>query len=140
MATVVCAVDEREGAEAVHAAVDFCLEHGADLRLVGVVRDRFTDSSRGTAGERVRRRNAVHTALERAADAARAAGVPVTSTVRLGRVENELLAEANAVGSGEFFFVRTRSPIRATVTGAPRRELVHISMGESLVREFAAAA
>jgi hypothetical protein len=140
MATVVCAVDDREGAEAVHAAVDFCLEHGADLRLVGVVRDRFTDSSRGTAGQRVRRRNAVHTALERAADIARTAGVTVTTTVRLGRVENALLAEANAVGSGEFFFVRTRSRIRAAVTGTPRREAVHVAMGESTVRQLAAAA
>jgi hypothetical protein len=140
MATVVCAVDDTEGAEAVEAAVGFCLEHRTDLRLVGVLKDKFTDSSRGTAGERVRRRKAVTTALERAADLARDAGVRVSTTVRLGRVEKELLAEADAVGSGELFFVRTRSPIRAAVTGASRREIVHISMGASIVRELAAAA
>jgi Universal stress protein family len=140
MATVVCAVDDTTGAEAVEAAVDFSLEHGTDLRLVGVVKDKFTDSSRGTAGERVRRRKAVDAALERAAEVARAAGVPFTTTVRLGRVEKELLAEADAFGSGELFFVRTRGPIRAAVTGAPRREAVHISMGESMVRDLAAAA
>jgi hypothetical protein len=140
MATVVCAVDDTEDAEAVEAAVDFCLEHGTDLRFVGIVRDKFTDSSRGTAGERVRRRKAVITGLERAADVARAAGVPFTTTVRLGRVEKELLAEADAVGSGELFFVRTRSRIRAALTGTPRREDVHISMGESMVRQLAEAA
>jgi hypothetical protein len=140
MATVVCAVDETEGVEAVDAGVNFCLEQEADLRLVGVVKDKFTDSSRGTAGERVRRRKAVTTALERATDVARAAGVRFSTTVRLGRVEEELLAEADAVGSGELFFVRTRSPIRAAITGAPRREMVHISMGASMVRELAAAA
>ena len=140
MATVVCAVDGREGAEAVDEAVDFCLEHGMDLRLVGVVEDKLSDSSRGTAGERLRRRNAVDARLIRAARLARAAGVPFTMTVRLGRVEEEVLAEADAVGSGELFFVRTRGRIRAAVTGAPRREGVHVSMGESIVRELAAAA
>ena len=136
MATVICAIDDRGGAEAVDAAVSVCLEHGADLRLVGVVKERITDS----AGERVRRRKAVQTGLERAAVVARAAGVPFTTTVRLGRVEEELLAEADAFQSGELVFVRTRSRIRAALTGAPRREVVHISMGESTVRELAAAA
>jgi len=140
MATVICAIDETEGTEAVDAAVSFCLEHGTDLRLVGVVRERFSDSSRGTAGERVRRRKAVTAALDRAAVVASAAGVPFTSTVRLGRMEDELLAEADAFRSGELFFVRRRSRIRAAVTGAPRREAVHVSMGESRVRELAAAA
>jgi Universal stress protein family len=140
MATVVCAVDDREGTEAVDAAVDFCLEHGTDLRLVGIVKNKFTDSSRGTAGERVRRRKAVTAALERATEVARAAGVPFTITVRVGRDDRELLAEAEAVGSGELFFVRTRSRIRVAITGAPRREPVHVSMGESIVRQLAAAA
>jgi Universal stress protein family len=140
MATVVCAVDDTEGPEAVDAAMDFCLEHETELRLVGVVRDKFTDSTRGTAGDRVRRRKAVTAALERATNAARASGVPFTITVRVGRVERELLAEAEAVGSGELFFVRTRSRLRAAVTGAPRREAVHVSLGESIVRQLAAAA
>jgi hypothetical protein len=140
MATVVCAVDDTAGAEAVDAAVDFSLEHGTDLRLVGVVKDKLSDSTRGTAGERIRRRNAVDAALLAAARVARAAGVPFTMTVRLGRVEEEVSAEADGVGSGELFFVRTRNPIRAAITGAPRREAVHISRGESSVRELAAAA
>src|SRR5919108_1928299 len=84
MPTVVCAVDELGGDEAVNAAVDFCVGHGADLRLVGVVKDKFTDSSRGTAGERVRRRKAVTAALERAADVARAAGVPFHDELATG--------------------------------------------------------
>ena len=140
MATVVCAIDDRGGAEAVDAAVSFCLENGADLRLVGVVKGRFSDSGRGTAGERVRRRKAVQTALERAVEVARAAEVPFTTTVRLGRFEDELLAEADAFQSGELFFVRRRGWIQAALTGAPRREVVHISVGESTVRELAAAA
>jgi hypothetical protein len=140
MATVICAIDDRGGAEAVDAAVSVCLEHGADLRLVGVVKERISDSGRGMAGERVRRRTVVQTELERAAVVARAAGVPFTTTVRPGRVEEELLAEADAFQSGELVFVRSRSRIRAALTGAPRREVVHISMGESTVRELAAAA
>ena len=140
MPTVVCAVDELGGDEAVNAAIDFCIGHMADLRLVGVVADKFTDSSRGTAGERVRRRKAVTSALERAADAARAAGVRHSTTVRLGRVEKELLAEAGAVGSGELFFLRRRGRIRAVVTGMPRQDAVHISMAESTSRQLSAAA
>ncbi|MDQ3867619.1 MAG: hypothetical protein M3304_12470, partial [Actinomycetota bacterium] len=36
MPSVVCAVDEAGSEEAVRAAIDFCVEHGADLRLVGL--------------------------------------------------------------------------------------------------------
>jgi hypothetical protein len=140
MPTVVCAVDELGGDGAVNAAVDFCIGHGADLRLVGVVEDKFTDSSRGTAGERVRRRKAVTSALERAADAARVAGVRHSMTVRLGRVERELLAEASAVGSDELFFLRRRGRIRAVVTGTPRQDAVHISLAESTLRQLSPAA
>ncbi len=140
MASVVCAVDEAGSAEAVRAAVDFCVEHAADLRLVGIVEDKLTDSTRATGGERVRRYTFVTHGLVRAIEAARAAGVSTTTTVRLGDVTEELLREAKAVGSGELFFVRTRGRIAAALTRKPRRELAHISLGASTVAELAKAA
>jgi hypothetical protein len=140
MPSVVCAVDEAGGAEAVRAAVDFCAEHEADLRLVGIVADKLTDSTRATGGERVRRYAFVTHGLVRAIEAARAAGVPTTTTVRLGDVTDELLREAEAVGSGELFFVRRRGPISAALARKPRRELAHVSLGAPTVAELAKAA
>jgi hypothetical protein len=140
MAGVVCAVDEAGSAEAVRAAVDFCSEHDADLRLVGIVEDKLTDSTRGTGGERVRRYKTVSLGLDRASEAAREAGVLATTTVRVGKPLDELVREAEAVGSGELFFVRTRGRIGAALARKPRRELAHISLGASTVAELAKAA
>ena len=55
MRTVLCGIDESGSHEAVIAAIDYCRENGTSLRLVGIVRDRLGDSTRGTAGERARR-------------------------------------------------------------------------------------
>jgi len=140
MAGVVCAVDEAGGGEALRAAVDFCSEHDVDLRLVGIVEDKLTDSTRGTGGERVRRYKTVSLALARAAAAARAAGVPATTTVRGGNPVEELLKEAKAVGSGELFFVRRRGRIGAAMARKRRRELAHLSLSASTVAELAKAA
>ncbi len=138
--SAICAVDEAGSEEAVRAAIDFCVEHGGDLRLVGVVADKVTDSTRATGGERVRRYNTVRFGVERAADAARKKGVVATTVVRVGDVMEELLEEANKVGSGELFFVRTRGRIRAALTGQPRREPAHVSLDASNVRELARVA
>ena len=140
MSNVVCAVDESGSEEAVSAAIDVCLEHDADLRLVGVVEDKFTDSTRATSGERVRRNKTVKLGLRRAAEAARQAGVFATTTIRAGNPMKELLAEADAVGSGELFFVRTRGRIGAALARKPQRELAHVSLGTSTVAELAKAA
>jgi hypothetical protein len=140
MAGVVCAVNEAGSAEAVRAAVDFCSEHDVDLRLVGIVEDRLTDSTRATGGERVRRYKLVSLGLDRAAEAAREAGVWATTTVRVGNPLDELVREAEAVGSGELFFVRTRGRIGAALARKPRRELAHVSVGASTVAELAKAA
>jgi hypothetical protein len=140
MPCVVCAVDESGSEEAVRAAIDFCLEHAADLRLVGIVEDKFTDSTRATGGERVRRNKWVNLGLHRATEAARRAGVRATTTIRAGNMMKELLAEADAVGSRELFFARTRGRIRAALTGKPRRETAHVSLGASAGRERAKAA
>ena len=59
MHTVLCGIDESGSPEAVRAAVDYCRERQADLRLVGLIRHKLSDSTRGTAGERVRRSKAV---------------------------------------------------------------------------------
>jgi hypothetical protein len=140
MSCVVCAVDESGSEEAVRAAIDVCLDHAADLRLVGIVEDRLTDSTRATGGERVRRNKTVKLGLHRAAEAARNAGVLATTTIRAGDVTKELLAEADAVGSGELFFVRTRGRIGAALARKPRRELAHVSIGASTVAALAKAA
>ncbi|MDQ3858124.1 MAG: hypothetical protein M3327_06700 [Actinomycetota bacterium] len=140
MAGVVCAVDEAGGAEALRAAVDFCSEHDVDLRLVGIVEDKLTDSTRATGGERVRRYKTVSLGVARAAAAAREAGVLATTTVRAGNPTEELLREAKAVGSGELFFVRRRGRIGAALARKPRRELAHVSLGASTVAELAKAA
>ncbi len=140
MPRVVCAVDESGSEEAVTAAIRFCLEHGADLRLVGVVEDKFTDSTLTTGGDRDRRTMMVTRRLHRAAEAARAAGVLATATVRAGNVMKEVLGEAHAVGSDELFFVRTRRWIGAALARKPRRELAHVSLGVSTVGDLPKAA
>ncbi len=140
MASVVCAVDEAGSAEAVRAAVDFCLEHAADLRFVGIVEDKITDSTRATGGERVRRYKIVSLELDRAVEAAREAGVLATTTVRVGKPMEELLRQATAVGSGELFFVRRRGRIGAARARKPRRELAHVSLAASTAAELAKAA
>jgi hypothetical protein len=140
MPYVVCAVDERDSEDAVRAAIEFCLEQEADLRLVGVVKDKLSDSTRATAGERIRRYNAVKLQLDSATNTARAAGVRATTTVRAGDLSKEVLAEAEAVGSGELFFVRTRGRIRAAISRKPRKETVHLSFDASTVAELARAA
>ena len=133
MSSVLCAVDESGSEEALRGAIDVCLERNVDLRLVGVVEDKFTDSTRAASGERVRRNKTVKLGLQRAAEAARQAGVLATATIRAGNVMKELLAEADEVGSSELFFVRTRGRIRAAVAGKPRREAAHVSLGASTV-------
>ena len=65
MHSVVCGIDESGSHEAVIAAVNYCRENGASLRLVGIVKDRLGDSTRATAGERVRRSKAVSLELNR---------------------------------------------------------------------------
>jgi hypothetical protein len=140
MAGVVCAVDEAGSAEAVRAAVDFCSKQDVDLRLVGIVEDKLTDSTRATGGERVRRYKMVSLGLALAAAAARGAGVHATTTVRAGKPMEELLREAKAVGSGELFFVRRRGRIGAALARKPRRELAHVSLAASTVADLAKAA
>jgi hypothetical protein len=140
MSYVLCAVDESGSEEAVRAAIEFCLDGIADLKLVGIVEDKLTDSTRATAGERVRRYKMVSLGLDRAAEAARRAGVAATTTVRAGSAIEELAREADAVGSGELFFIRTRGRIGAALARKPRRELAHVSLGAATVAELAKAA
>jgi hypothetical protein len=140
MLRALCGLDESGSSEAVRAAIEYCREHRADLRLVGVVQHELGDSTRGTAGERVRRSMTVRFELERAAQAARAAGVTATTTLRAGNPVHELLREVVAMGSAEVFYVRTRGAIRAALTGQPRREAVHISVGTPINEQIAVAA
>jgi hypothetical protein len=140
MRTVLCGIDESGSPEAVRAAIDYCREHQADLRLVGLVRGKLGDSTRGTAGERVRRSMTVRFELNRAAQAARAAGVTTTTTLRAGNGVHELLREIVAMGSAEVFYVRTRGAIRAALTRQPRREVVRTSVGTPVDEQIAVAA
>jgi hypothetical protein len=140
MPPVVCAIDETGSDEAVEAALDFCLDHEAPLRLVGIVRDSLVESARSPSGERIRRHRDVRLALDRAAVRAEAAGIAVTTNIRAGDPMRELMQEADAAGSGELFLVRSRGRIRAALGREPRRELAHLSMGASTVRRLARAA
>ena len=111
MAPVVCAVSAPMSREVVQAAVLFCLDRGADLRLVGVVEGKLTNSSRATGGERVGRYKHTRQELDRAAETARAAGVVATTTIRAGDLAEEAVREAEAVDASDLF--RTHSGSRS---------------------------
>jgi nucleotide-binding universal stress UspA family protein len=140
MRSVVCGIDESGSHEAVTAAVNHCRENRTSLRLVGIVRDKLSDTTTVIAGERIRRSKTVRLELNRAAEAARAAGVPVSMILRAGNPVPELIREAAATGSGEVFYVGSRGLIRAALTRQPRRELMHLSESTPTNEQLAAAA
>ncbi|HEX5469595.1 MAG TPA: hypothetical protein VFW80_11175 [Gaiellaceae bacterium] len=141
MLTVLCGIDESGSPEAVSAAINYCRQNHADLRLIGFVKEKLSDTTTVIAGERVRRSKTVRLELNRAADAARAAGVTVSTSVRAGNdMRGQLLRAAEANGSAEVFYVRTRGPIQAAFTHEPRREVVGTSVGTPTDHELAAAA
>jgi hypothetical protein len=114
--------------------------HGARLRLNGFVKDKLSDTTTVIAGERIRRSKTVRLLLDRAAEAARAAGVAVSTTLRAGNPVPGSLREAAATGSGEIFYVSSRGLIRAALTRQPRRELMHLSVTTPTHGQLAAAA
>jgi hypothetical protein len=140
MHSVLCGIDESGSHEAVRAAVNYCRENRADLRLIGLVKGKLSDTTTVLAGERIRRSKTVRLELDRAADAARAAGVTVSTTLRAGNPVPGLLREAAATGSGEIFYVSSRGLIRAALTRRPRREVVRTSVGTPTHQKLAAAA
>jgi hypothetical protein len=140
MRSVVCGIDESGSHEAVTAALKYCRENRTNLRLVGIVKDKLSDSTRGMAGERVRRSKTVSLELNRAAETARAAGVPVSMVLSAGNPLVEFLREAAATGSGEVFYVSSRGLIRAALTRNPRRVLTHLSATSPTSGRLAAAA
>jgi nucleotide-binding universal stress UspA family protein len=140
MHSVLCGIDDSGSHEAVRAAVTYCRENRTDLRPIGFVKDKLSDTTTVIAGERVRRSTTVRLELDRAAEAARAAGVTVSTTLRAGNPVPELLREAAATGSGEVFYVSARGLIRAGLTRQPRRELMHLSATTSTNGQLAAAA
>jgi hypothetical protein len=140
MHSVLCGIDESGSHEAVRAAVNYCRENRADLRLIGFVKDKLSDTTTVIAGERIRRSKTVRLELDRAAEAARAAGVAVSTTLRAGNPVPGLLREAAATDSGEIFYVSSRGLIRAALTRQPRRELMHLSVTTPTHGQLAAAA
>jgi hypothetical protein len=140
MHSVLCGIDESGSHEAVRAAVNYCRENRADLRLIGFVKDKLSDTTTVIAGERIRRSKTVRLELDRAAEAARAAGVAVSTTLRAGNPVPGLLREAAVMGSGEIFYVSSRGLIRAALTRQPRRELMHLSVTTPTHGQLAAAA
>jgi nucleotide-binding universal stress UspA family protein len=140
MHSVLCGIDDSGSHEAVRAAVTYCRENRTDLRLIGFVKDKLSDTTTVIAGERVRRSTTVRLELDRAAEAARAAGVTVSTTLRAGNPVPELLREAAATGSGEVFYASSRGLIRAALTRRPRREVVHLSTATPTDGQLAAAA
>jgi Universal stress protein family len=140
MRSVLCGIDESGSREAVDAAVDYCLENGSNLRLVGVVEDKLTDSTRSTAGERTRRSKTVRLEVDGAVEVARAAGVTARTTLVAGNMVRELVREAAATGSTDVFYVRSRGPLRSTFTRKARTEVVHIPATASTSRRLRTAA
>jgi hypothetical protein len=140
MHSVLCGIDESGSREAIRAAVNYCRENRADLRLIGFVKDKLSDTTTVIAGERIRRSKTVRLELDRAAEAARAAGVAVSTTLRAGNPVPGLLREAAATGSGEIFYVSSRGLIRAALTRQPRRELMLLSVTTPTHGQLAAAA
>jgi Universal stress protein family len=140
MAPVVCAVPAPKSREVVQAAVVFCLDRGADLRLVGIVEDKLSDSTRASGGERVRRYKHTRQELDRAVETARAAGVVASMTMRAGDAIEEALREADAIDASDVFFVRPRGRIRAALTRKPRIHMEHVKRLPSSVQELAKAA
>ena len=140
MRSVICGVDESGSEDAVRAAIESCRAHGTALRLVGVVVPRLGDSTRATGGERVRRNKTVRAHLDRAVLAARSARVPATTTVRAGELRHEAMREGEAIGATDVFFVRTRGRLRAALTGKPRTEVAHVSLGRPAFGELTVAA
>lgn len=131
MARVICGVGESPATlDAVPAAVTFCCESGADLELVGLVKDTLSDATRSGAGNKVARYKQVRFELDRAADVVREAGLSPEIAVRAGDAPSVLIREAEAVGADEVY-VHTRNRIRATLTGKPRAELKHVSLEAS---------
>jgi len=129
MARVLCAVDgSHVGRQAVDAAVAFCREHNADLELVGVVKERLSDSTRATGGELVRRYNQVQFELARAAAIAREAGLTPEIALRSGNMVKELLREADATLAEEVFLARRHSRIWAALTGRPRETVTRVTL------------
>jgi nucleotide-binding universal stress UspA family protein len=140
MPPVVCAVRAPMSRELVQAAVLSCLDRSADLRLVGVVEDKLSDSTRATGGERVTRYKHTRQELDQAAKTAQAAGVAVTTTVRAGDLTREALREAETVNASDLFFAHTRGRIRAALTRKPPIEIKHVMRNPSVVEELATAA
>jgi hypothetical protein len=141
MRTVLCGIDESGSPEAVSAAIDYCRQNQADLRLIGFVKERLSDTTTVIAGERVRRSKTVRLELNRAAEAARAAGVTASTSLRAGNgIGEQLLREAGANGSVEVFYVPTGGPIRAALSRQPRRAVVHVSVGTPIDEQLVAVA
>ena len=146
MARVLCAVDGSGAArDAVQAAIAFCREHDADLKLVGIVKETLLDFPPQPAyGERVRRYNQVQYELVRAAELARDAGLSPEMTIRSGKLAKELLAEADAILAEEAFLARSRGRIWAALTGHTRVTVVQVSLAgvarAKAEREFEKAA
>ncbi len=130
MARVLCAVDGAPAArEAVRAAIAFCREHDADLKLVGVVKESLFDfPPQPSYGERVRRYNQVQYELVHAAEAAREAGLSFEMTIRSGNLAKELAREADATLAEEAFLARRSGRIRAALTGHPRVTVVQVTL------------
>jgi nucleotide-binding universal stress UspA family protein len=145
MAYVLCEVDDSRAArEAVDAAIAFCREHDAVLRLVGVVKDSFFDPPQPSYGERTRRYRYVERALVEAAEAARAAGLRPEVTLRAGKPVDELIGEAETFSAEEIFVGHVLGPVRSALAGKPRVEVTDVSLGAltrpAIVRELKKAA
>jgi nucleotide-binding universal stress UspA family protein len=112
MTRVLCALDASPAAlAAAESAIAFCVEHGAELELLSVVRP---------GG---RRAAEAASRLEAARALAEAAGLAPRVETRFGDLLREMQRRARESGAHILFFARTRKKWSATLTGQPRVEI-----------------
>jgi hypothetical protein len=129
MTRVLCEVERWPGSsEAVTAAIAYCLAHGAELELVGLVRESRFEAPQPAVSERIRRFADVQDALARASSLAREAGLEPAVVVRCGRPQQELADEGAKSGATQAFIAQAHTRLGALLTGRPRVEVRQLAL------------
>jgi nucleotide-binding universal stress UspA family protein len=117
MTRVLCALDASPAAlTAAESAIAYCVEHGAELELLSVVKGRGRRAAKAEAR------------LEEARALAEAAGLAPTVETRFGDLLREMQRRARESGAHILVFARTRRKWWATLTGQPRAEIKQVTI------------
>lgn len=116
--------DGSETADAAMAeAIDLAAEHGAEVHVLYVVNTRYYDTSIESAVDPLREEGQRH--LDRLADAAAEAGVPVTTAVEVGRPARTILEYVDDHGVDLVVMgTRGRGGLRRRVLGSVTEHVV----------------